>query len=514
MVALALGTASVARAEPGTAAESPTLAAATTPPCDDCFADATGAWQDASSTYDTLNDRGEPHRVHVLLGIAAILGIGSGWYWLDDRNIADWDKPALKQRFTGEAWRMDNNGFAMNFADHPWTGGAYYGVARAGHLSAGESALGSFLGSMFWEFVLEFNEKISINDVLATPGGGITLGEFAHKLSWYLNTAPTPSAGRQAVAWTLGPGASLSRALYGAPPSSHMTRDPLGYASEIWHDFRFSYSVSALDDGRSDPPVLHAYQAHGTLVSIPGYLRPGRLKRFFSEADLTSLTMEIEQSTRGVGFRFQSDTTLLGWLTQDFGYGSQPRGLATVVGAHIGYRYASSRAVFDELFAALHFPSLGLELHARTPGVSADLGLRAQLDFAGMRPPAYASWKAAHPDAREKTILIKQQYDYAWGGSTEASAAVSFGPLRFATELFLGSYDSIEGLDRSQHAVTDDVDAKDTLLESTARLEIHVAPSPTTFGGFATRRVWHSRVGKIGHDVDVATVGARLTAEF
>jgi hypothetical protein len=514
VVAVTVGVASTAHAEPAGGSASAAWAPPATPPCDDCFLDAAGVWRRASSAYDILGDTGEPKRLQAWIGITAILGIGTGWYWIDDRNIADWDKPALKQRFTGQAWRMDNNWFPMNFVYHPWTGAAHYAIARASHLGAGESALYSVLGSTLWEFVLEFNEKISINDMLMTPGAGIPLGEFGHKLGWYLNSAPHPNAAKQVLAWTLGPSGRLGRALDGTPPPSHVTVDPLGYSSAIWHRFRLSYSVGAVDDGQRDHPAIHSYEARGTLVSIPGYLRPGRLQRFFSEADFSTLAMSIEQSSRGAGFRIGSDTTLLGWLAQDFGYGSRPRGLAAVVGAHIGYRYATSHAVFDEAFSALHFPSLGFDLHARGPGLGADLGLRTQLDFAGIRPPAYARWKAAHPDAREKSILRKQQYDYAWGGSGEANAAISAGPVRLSSELFFGTYDSIEGLDRTQHIVYDDVDTKDVLIEQTTRLELQVPRSPIAFGAFISRRIWHSRVGDARKDVDYTTAGARLSAEF
>lgn len=480
----------------------------------DCYRAPTGAWQDAAAAYAALHDTGEPRRARVLLGIAAILGVGSLWYWIDDRNIADWDEPALRQRFTGEAWRMDNNGFPMNFAYHPGTGAAYYAVARASDLSVAESALYSFLGSFFWEFVLEFKEKISINDTLATPGGGITLGEFAHKLGEYLNSAPQPRGGQRALAWTLGPAVSLDRALDREPPPTHAVPDRLGYASELWHDFRLAYAVGAVDAGGRGAPALHAYELRGELVSIPGYRRPGRLRRGFGAADLTSLALGVEQAARGAGFWMVSDTTLFGYLAQDLGFAAHPRGVTAVVGAHLGYRYATSHAVFDESFAALHFPGPGLELHATGGGVSAELRLRAALDFGALAAPAYPAWSAAHPDAREKSILRKQQYHYVWGGSTASSMALTVGRLRLSHELFFGSYDSIEGLDRTQDRVTDDVDAVDRRLDHTTQLEILPPRSPVAVGGFVTGRSWRSRVGDHRADVDYVSVGARLSAAF
>jgi hypothetical protein len=127
---------------------------------------------------------------------AAALAAGAIWYWLDDRNIADWDYPSLKERLNGEAWRFDNNTFPINYAWHAVNGTGFHAIARANGLSMRASFGYGFATSMVWEYVLEFREKVSINDVVVTPGAGLAMGEFVYWLGAYLGY---PGLGHEVV---------------------------------------------------------------------------------------------------------------------------------------------------------------------------------------------------------------------------------------------------------------------------------------------------------------------------
>ena len=124
-------------------------------------------------------------RNYLRAGIESVVGLagGTAWYWIDrERQVADWDFPSVKQRFTLEAWRYDNNPFAINHIWHPTSGTLFHLAGRSNDLSLPVSAGYGFVASMLWEYALEFREKISVNDVMVTPGAGITMGEFFHWL--------------------------------------------------------------------------------------------------------------------------------------------------------------------------------------------------------------------------------------------------------------------------------------------------------------------------------------------
>jgi hypothetical protein len=126
-----------------------------------------GEWKPADN--DTL----DPHHLRSWVEMMAGLGVGAVSYWLmQDRNIADWDNPTPEERFNGSAWRMDNNSLGVNFIAHPFTGGFAYSVARANHHGVLTSFAYASMFSFIWEFVLEFKEKVSVNDLIVTSPTG------------------------------------------------------------------------------------------------------------------------------------------------------------------------------------------------------------------------------------------------------------------------------------------------------------------------------------------------------
>ncbi|HYP88304.1 MAG TPA: DUF3943 domain-containing protein, partial [Polyangiaceae bacterium] len=113
------------------------------------------------------NERLAPHHARSFLEMGAGLALGTGGYWLlMNRNVADWDNPRPLSRFDGSAWVLDNNSIGVNFLGHPLTGGLSYSFARANHQSVAGSFGYSFLTSFVWEFLIEFKEKVSVNDVI------------------------------------------------------------------------------------------------------------------------------------------------------------------------------------------------------------------------------------------------------------------------------------------------------------------------------------------------------------
>lgn len=88
---------------------------------------------------------------------------------------------SVKENFKkGFVW--DNDHVGTNMFLHPYHGSFYFNAARANGFSFWESGIFSFAGSLAWEMFME-NEYPSINDIVATPVGGLILGETFHRIS-------------------------------------------------------------------------------------------------------------------------------------------------------------------------------------------------------------------------------------------------------------------------------------------------------------------------------------------
>lgn len=466
------------RAESAT--EKPALVASTA--ADDGLADTALA-----PPGDPELDAPRPGRAALAMG--AMLALGTAWYWAyRGDNAVDWDDPNLSARVSGEAWRMDNNGLALNFLAHPFSGTAFYAVARSQHLSVPTSALYSFLTSFAWEYIVEFREKVSINDVIVTPGAGIAMGEFFHKLALYVNSSTTPPTGSKNFARVVsGPTVALTRWLdddtrLGAPPP-----DDLGFSSRIHHDFRFHYTFWRNEAGAEPAFNRHELGFRGKLAAIPGYQQPGAFARTLTDADVTELMVAVSHSNEGNGLELFADTLLVGHYSQDV---TDPdNGASALVGSSIAYHFLDSHAAgVPERRGVFHFPGVAAETELRWAGLRASLWARAHADFGGIGSLAYPLWRDAFPDERPKAILLKEGYYYGLGATGRLRASLGFGPLELRSSFEAAYYDSVEGLDRAKELVTADVEASDLFRNTSFDLVLQPLDWLSLSAGVSERR--------------------------
>lgn len=424
--------------------------------------------------------RTRPTLVRALLEETIALSAGAVWYWLTPtRQLADWDFPSWQQRVTFEAWRFDNNTFATNYLWHAFGGTEFHLMGRSNGLPLAASAGLGLATSFIWEYLLEFREKVSINDVLYTTGSGVAAGEFAHWLGRYLTSSPRPGhPARVAARWTLGHMYALHAAMDGGARSPSAARtDALGFTTNIWHRFSLSTGVVvATSDGvrpAGDGGTTTAQQVRieGDLAALPGYLAPGRWQRSFHDGNLTHIRYRGTFDGDDIDTDFYADTALVGAHTQRIG--SDGTGEATSIGAGIAFLYRRERlGRFTDRLGLLHLGNLSLEERIFGDGYRLSATLRLHADFAGIESAAYPLWKRDHPDAVEKTILRKQGYYYGWGLSGRLGVELEVPPLTLGAAVFAGRYDSQEGLDRSQEDVTADVDAHDRVEDWEAWLRV------------------------------------------
>jgi hypothetical protein len=455
--------------------------------------------------------------VRVWIGITAGLAVGSFAYWVDqDQNVADWDDPSLKARFSGSAWRFDNNNLVVNFLLHPISGAGTYNLARTSHFGVPVSAGYSLLSSALWEWALEFKEQVSINDFIVTPLGGIPIGEFFYKLGGYLDTAQQPGVGARVAQWSLGTGVQLDRWLDGTRSPAPERRDILGLSRTFWHEFAFESALYAAQGQARGEFGVHRLGFRGELATLPGYLRPGSFGRFFHEAELSSLELSVEESTHAPGLELYADTMLLGYHAQAMeGSGLRGEGHAATLGSSLAYRFLDSGAHrFAERLAAVHFPGLAVDWRAFSRHAAAVATLRAHPDFAAFGALAQADWKAAHRRERGKAVLRNQGYFYGWGGSVHVRGSAAVGPVRLAADVLWGRYKSQEGFERHPEKMTIDARAEGELLWARGSVGLEPPGLPVAVGLEARMRRWDSEVDGFFRRVQARDRGFWLRVAF
>lgn len=445
-----------------------------------CFLDLGGAWRSHDAAYTDLLDF-EPH-----YGVAAvegllIVGVGAIWYFAAiEENKLDWDIDSLRQRFSRESVRYDSNTFRMNFLLHPLSGAAYYSFPRSNGLPVAAAFTYSVVSSMLWEFGLEFNERLSINDIVTTSIGGMPIGEFIFRLGRYLNSAPGGgSALSRAFGYTLGvEQAFVDRALDGrrGAPDGTVT-DGLGYDAAIAHRFSIDTGLGLGRTDTDDAFFRYDVRVSGDLVALPGYMRPGAFDRAFADANITHLEVRGIGGARGAGTELYADTVLAGYFAQDIARTDRGmRGFAVAIGSSVGYTHRRERhATFRDKLGITHLPGLAVDANVLLGRYGVALRGRLHGDFAGVHSMAFDEWADANPGVPTKTVLAREGYYFGWGYSARAELEVTLPYVRLGASGYYGQYHSDEGLDRAQEEVDAggvDVRASDRVIDAEAYVRL------------------------------------------
>jgi hypothetical protein len=381
-----------------------------------------------------------------VLETAAILGIGTTWYWLDRKtNAQDWDDPPLLARFDGDYWRLDNNRFGINFVGHPLTGALSYGLARA-HRIGPAGAFGFALGtSLLWELGVEFREKVSINDVVVTAPAAVPIGELGYKA-----------------------GVEVAAAFGVEAPRA---------AQERWRRVRLAVDAGTLACSPLGPASYTRASLEGEIVWIPKYRRRDALSIGFAQAEAVAYRVEVPVSAHGSGVDAEATALLAGLHAQALeGEGDATRGWSVTAGSPLAFRYVASSALgFRELLATTRLPGLELRASLDLPPLRLDASFAANPDFAGLSAPAYEGWLATAPAAVGKTILRRQGYFYGFGPSARARAAIAWGGVELRLEAEGLRVASIDGVDRTQEALTADERVASASLRARAALRVPLA---------------------------------------
>jgi Domain of unknown function (DUF3943) len=400
------------------------------------------------------DERRPPHYGRAALELGGVLAVGTTYYWIvSDPNKVDWDYVDIGDRATHVDVKFDNNMFRTNFLLHPLAGTMTYWLSRVNGLDIYWAIANSALSSATFEFVLEWLEKPSINDLVVTPVGGIAGGEFFFHLGDYLNSAfGRDNAFQRALAFSLGLPEAIHHPLDGVESAPPATPDALGYSSAYWHRFGLGFGAASVTNDSGARAEVYDLVFDVDLVAMPGFLRPGTFGVAFHQGNFTE--GHLRTSVNG-GLLKDADlriaANLVGHYAQDWqGAEGTLRGSASMLAASVEMRYVDRWLLGRrDQFSIFHFlgPSAkawlspGGGLMAKTEG-------RLHLDLAGIRSPAYEKLAREEGSVGTKSVLQLQNYYQGLGASGRLSGSLGFAGVEMGGYVAYGTYRSIDGLDR------------------------------------------------------------------
>jgi hypothetical protein len=111
-------------------------------------------------------------------------------------------------------FEWDMNRWMTNQFGHPYQGSNYFTFGRANGMSFWEASSVAAFGSATWEYFFESN-RASLNDLINTTLGGITLGEVMYRSAWVVRDPSKSSGRREIIAAAIDPMSGLERWMSG-----------------------------------------------------------------------------------------------------------------------------------------------------------------------------------------------------------------------------------------------------------------------------------------------------------
>lgn len=438
-----------------------------------------------------------------MLELGAFLGYSTVRYWLEYHEwIEDWQyeltwADQYRRFLTTEAIRFDSNAYVVNWT-HVMGGALYYELARANHLTWAESLLVTFGASVFYEYVSEWREVISVNDMILTTSGGYSVGEPWFQLSDYFHHQRSP------VLKFLGfmnPFLKFNKWLDRKNPASKVYPDP------GWHDFVLSAGWRRSSGAGRETSDAGFIGLDTQILLTPEYGRTGTVRKTLRDTSLSELSLDMALRQRHPGdghLRTGWDeevnlfTRVVGLAMYRQNIDELGRGYALSVGLGSALTYVRKRpTLYDS--RSIRVP---LDLPPATPTdfrdkmtvahlvgpvvdwtrFSRNLKIRAvadaYLDFAMMNAYAFNAYSAVHPIDGLKTTLSYYGYHYALGGSVSGRVDLDWRGFSLRGLVSCHVWDSVEGLDRFQSDLVDDGNVVDTRVRTLLKAGWRVPMAP------------------------------------
>jgi len=473
---------------------------------------------DPSTLALDTTPRHRSHPVRALVETTFALAFNVAWYqWDSDFNAPDWelhwDRDSwYRKAVTFEAVRLDSNRFATNAGSHTEGGTLIYLIGRGNGLGAGASTLLSLGEVIIWEYVAEYSEKPSLNDMLTNPLGGFAVGEPFFQLSEFFARGADNGVNRTLAA-VFSPLTPANDWVDGRRRRSTGNTDGLGLTRDITHRFDL-YAGMATARWEEDPSQRTETMLglRTEINAVPGFGAVHHRAGLFGAGRITRLDAGLVLGQDGMtGALFATRVALGGYHWQDLwrDENNEVHGNNLIAGLFNSFEYTGRDRPglpFDQIAA---FGLLGptLDLGHRRGALQTQLRLEALPDLAMVTSLPGDRYKERSGTEGLTTVLAQRGYYYAYGLTLGSQLALHYRAFAGGLDLHWDHFESIDARDRYQERLTQDFHLVDRRLRSLAWLGVRPLGSHADIGVALERT---SRSGTI-EDLTASSVEHRAT---
>lgn len=421
-----------------------------------------------------------PDYVRAAVENAIVLGLGYVEYVNNQANAQDWDLSfdwqGMRSKLLLESVSFDNNRFPTNWVTHPGAGIAYYTAARSNRLGVLPSYAMTFASSTLWEYVGEWKEQVSINDVIATPTAGIALAEPFLQIGALMHRS-RQNAGTKFFGWFFAPLKSIHDRMDGLDPKQADRVDELGLPAEEWHRFRVGSSVGVTSQENGVTQGDMRFRAESYIVALPDYGLAGQREAWFDSAEVSAIgaTFTVSEKSEIVDFNVAAHLLPFGYRWQDVRIADdgELRGTSFLGGFHVGTEYGThdfdrdGRRSIDRVGLVAGGATFEEWLH-----VGGGLSIRSSIDFlanfAGVEAYGLPEYRRDFGDLRITSVLRHHGYYHGYGATVRPRVEVKYRRLDVGGDFRADYFDSITGLDVEPVARVPESRAHDRRLHTRA----------------------------------------------
>lgn len=451
-----------------------------------------------------------------ILETACFISLSQAKYWIKySKYIEDWQfelswKDQKRRFFSLEAQKFDSNDFRINWT-HALAGAIYYNFARSNRMSVLESSLLNAATSLYWEFIVEWREVVSVNDNVFTGIGGIPIGETFYQLGEYFQNQP--GWFNKGLGIVLNPILAFNRWLDRKRPLPSLIPQKeclflqagiCSHSPETFSHLNLVTRLNHLPKIEESPHIVTKLKnGYRSELSFQGILKKTRFEEinlWINSSYFGNYNHHVDESEKGRRF---------------------------ILGAGSGFNYHKKRAVwewdsrhkildvetnaqmpqptaFTDKWAILNLfgPELHYSLFSNKTRLTLDLAVYG--DFSLINAYALNKYSWSYNINTTKTTLKNYGYYYSLGYTLQMRLGLMLGPISMKGYWTHHYFNSVEGIDRFQDRLEEDFNLQDKRTISGIQIEYRLRDFPM---GLYVTLEHKTRWGKIKnvHNSDTET---------